>query len=306
MAATLLIWTMDAGFFANFVWVLNNLHSGMAAMGASAARVEWIREPHYSDFSYGAVGENAWDLYFEPLDFPDAPAETVRAHHLYMTRPLSGQWTYERYRFDRTWRQSFNDIYRRYIRVRPRILEKVERLRSELFAGHRVVGVHARNPGHSVENMFPIPPAPYWIARTRALLDDYPGARVFLASDYAPTVSAFREAFGDRLIVQADVDRAEGTARQVHQHHAAPGVALGEQVLVDCLLLASCDAMLHVTSNVATSAGLINPTMRMVYCESPLRAAVAGAYVRVFGRRGITIWTRPGRLLEKIGLRRQR
>jgi hypothetical protein len=30
--------------------------------------------------------------------------------------------------------------------------------------------------------------------------------------------------------------------------------------------------MLHVTSNIATAAGYINPSLRMVYCESAAQA----------------------------------
>jgi hypothetical protein len=61
---------------------------------------------------------------------------------------------------------------------------------------------------------------------------------------------------------------------QLHHGNEAPTTKLGEQVLIDCLLLARCDVLLHVTSNLATAVGYINPELRMIYHETPMQAAV--------------------------------
>ena len=45
-----------------------------------------------------------------------------------------------------------------------------------------------------------------------------------------------------------------------------PCTALGEQALIDALLLARCDVLLHTTSNLATAVGDMN-RLRMIYCE---------------------------------------
>jgi hypothetical protein len=78
------------------------------------------------------------------------------------------------------------------------------------------------------------------------------------------------------------------TGGEDHIHHgsAEPARELGEQALVDCLLLARCDTVLHITSNLATAVGYINPALRMVYCETPLETMLGYAWsVRLFVRR---------------------
>jgi hypothetical protein len=92
---------------------------------------------------------------------------------------------------------------------------------------------------------------------------------VVLATDYEPAVSAFRAAFGPALLVQPGVVRANSALDdQAHHGHRYAELALGEQALVDCLMLSRCDAMLHVTSNLATAAAYINPRLRLIYCET--------------------------------------
>jgi hypothetical protein len=63
---------------------------------------------------------------------------------------------------------------------------------------------------------------------------------------------------------------AEG---HVHHDNREPNLALGEEVLTDCLLLARCESLVHINSNVATAAGYINPALKMVFCETPGQAA---------------------------------
>ena len=141
--------------------------------------------------------------------------------------------------------------------------------------GHFCVGVHWRHSDHDHENLFPIPRPDVFIARAKKLLPGDRSWRVCLATDTETAVSAFEAAFGDRLVVQQGAARAESTTRmQLHDDRENPSTDHGEAVLVDCLLLARCDVLLHVTSNVATAAGYINPDMKMVYCEAPHQAAI--------------------------------
>ena len=80
----------------------------------------------------------------------------------------------------------------------------------------------------------------------------------------------------------------------------APSVALAEQALVDTLLLARCDAFVHVTSNLATAVGYMNPHSRMVYCETRLQA-LAGYLWSLHQSMPLIAWR--GRLLRILGMR---
>jgi hypothetical protein len=109
-----------------------------------------------------------------------------------------------------------------------------------------------------------------------------------LATDVREAVDRFREVFGERLLVQPDVARAPAGGSQ-YEWSAPPGIALGEQTLIDALLLARCDVLLHATSNIATAAGYMNPRMRMVYCEPRLLGAVETLRARLSPPRRATL-----------------
>ncbi|MEQ1768332.1 MAG: hypothetical protein ABL879_00685 [Devosia sp.] len=308
----MLIWNIDAGLFGNLNFAMNSLYRGMAETNTTAARVEWFRQERSVDFSYGPVGVNLWDSFFEPLAFSDCPEPVIRTPGHLVADPLGGQWMYHTYKCVPDWRQTFNALYARHIRIRPAVRERLDAIRASRFAGRRVLGVHARGQGISGENMFNVPRPDYWISRTRDAMRDLSADAVFLASDSSVMVDAYSAAFGDRLITQDNVHR--GTARgEIHRYFKQDGYELGVQVILDCLLLASSVGLLHVTSNVATAAGYINPTMPMIYCETPLRAKIATAFVRRFGRPGITRWSQVrmarriiGRELAYMKTRRKR
>lgn len=94
---------------------------------------------------------------------------------------------------------------------------------------------------------------------------------IFLATDVEKAVSGFKNIFGDKVIVQPNVARStcHGKDEKDHRWYSNPNPQLkdGEDILVDCLLLARCNVFTHVTSNIATAVGYINKDTKMVYCE---------------------------------------
>jgi hypothetical protein len=287
---TLAIRSWNGGFFSNFNGVLNNLRWRLGRHGVAAAKVDWRADPARPDFPYGRPEDgNLWLHFFEPLPFERFP-EGEREARAFARLDITYPHTYATYKLDRRWRYDYHALYRRHIRIRPAILERVEAIHRARMAGRYCVGVHYRHPAHDRECLHPIPPAEAFIERLRRMLPvDRPHA-VVLATDTEFAVEAFRAAFGERLVLQPGVHRATG-APESHPQEVGLGasLALGEQVLIDCLLLARCDALLHVSSNIATAAGYINPKLEMVYCETPAQAAWGYAWSLLLARTGI-VW----------------
>jgi hypothetical protein len=292
---TLVIQGWDAGFFSNFNGVLNNLRYRLGRRDNSAVVVDWRVNGAKSEFPYGRPEDgNLWERYFEPLSFEHFPSKTLTINTFASSR-MTGRLAYAMYKLNRHWRQDYNVLYRRHIRIRSEILERAEEIYRDGMSGRYCAGAHYRNPDHAVECLHSIPGPEAFVARLRALLPaDRPWV-VFLASDYEPAVTVFQDAFGDRLLLQPDVRRSRSRAEgNIHHANGAPSLALGQEVLVDCLLLARCDLLLHVTSNVATAAGCINPAMRMVYCETPAQAAWGFVWSLLFSSPpvdGLIHWT---------------
>ena len=267
-ARTLVIRNWNAGFFSNFNGVLNNLHHRLGSDGIQAAQVEWYVHPDLTHFCYGRPADgNLWPHFFEPLAFDVFPPERIEVQ-AYADLGMTWRYAYDMYRLDSKWRATYHALYRRHIRVVPRILDHVETLHRARMAGRYCVGVHYRHPEHVTECPTGIPHIEEFIECVRRQLPAGTASAVVLTTDVASAVDRFREVFGAALVVQPGVSRAETLdSGQFHHANGDASTALGEQVLIDCLLLARCDALVHITSNIATAAGYINPDLKMIYCE---------------------------------------
>ena len=288
-AATLIQRNHNGGFFSNLNAVLTVLDRHLHHDGVDAVVVDWRAESELAEFSYGRPGDgNLWLAFYEPLRFDHFPNRRV-VHVGPAYYDATGMSAYAMYKLRPSWRRRYAAIYGRFVRPLPHIMAKVDAIASSFPPGSFRLGVHYRNPLHSVECPFPIPPPEIFVARARALLPKGRPFVVVLATDVSAAVPVFREAFGEALTIQGAVRRADGMTGgedQIHHGSAEPARELGEQALVDCLLLARCDAVLHITSNLATAVGYINPALRMVYCETLLETMLGYAWsVRLFVRR---------------------
>ncbi len=280
---TLVVTAWNGGFFSHVNRVVNHLHHTLGRDGCTAVRVEWHVGDHTPLFVYGTPEDGElWERYFEPLEFPGAPT-VEHSSWEYADLSMTGLHAYQMYKRGSGWRQDYGRAYAAHVRVREELRHRVEELWRDGGVAGRAIGVHFRHPEHSHECPRQIPTVDVFIEWTKRLLRREPGASVVLATDVREAVDRFRDTFGERLLVQPDVARAPVGATQ-YDWGAPPGIALGEQTLVDALLLARCDVLLHTTSNIATAVGYMNPRLRMIYCE-PTLVQVRGLLNARLGRR---------------------
>jgi hypothetical protein len=281
---TLVVIAWNAGFFSHVNRVVNHLHHTLGHDGCAAIRVDWRVNENTPLFVYGTEQDGElWQRFFEPLDFPDAPAEE-RASYEYADLAMTGLHAYRMYKRGSHWRAEYGRAFAGRVHVREELRRRAAELWRDGAGGPRNVGVHYRHPEHSHECPRDMPAMDAFIARTRAIIEHEPSASVVLATDVREAVDGFRDAFGERLLVQPDVARSPANAMQ-YAWDAPRGVRMGQQALIDALLLARCDVLVHTTSNLATAVGYMNPRLRMVYCESPLRGITETVRARL-GRRG--------------------
>ncbi len=285
---TLVVIAWNAGFFSHVNRVVNHLHHTLGHDGCAAIRVNWRINENTPLFVYGTEQDGElWQRFFEPLEFPQAPA-AERASYEYADLSMTGLHAYGMYKRGSRWRTAYGRAFAEHVRVREELRARTDELWRDGGAGARCIGVHYRHPEHAHECPREMPTLDAFIARTHRLLRGAGPASVVLASDVREAVDAFRDAFGERLLVQPGVARAPVADTQ-YEWDAPPGVAMGEQALIDALLLARCEVLLHATSNLATAVGYMNPRLQMVYCESLLTGLSATVRARLSPRREATL-----------------
>lgn len=272
----------QGGFFASFNRVMSNLARSLHHDGIRALRVEWhVPETPPTGleatdhFPYGKPGDgNIWEHFFEPIPTPSNPAWPEVETSFSADLLISGLQSHYAYKGGGGWRKKYHSAFRKYIRVRPRILAKVDEFHAANMAGRYVIGIHVRNQGHKIEYITGEAPGfGTYAARVRKEIAHCNREWViFLATDVEEVIGQFKEAFDGRVVLQPGVMRLCGrqtgeNGQQLHHQNPNRDLKLGEDVLIDCLLLSKCDVLIHTISNVATTAGYINPRMKMVYIE---------------------------------------
>jgi hypothetical protein len=278
----------NGGFFSHVNRVVNHLYHSLGHKGCAAIHVDWHVGEHIPLFVYGTKADGElWRHFFEPLTFPNAPDDELTTSG-YADLSMTGLHAYRMYKRGSRWRAEYGSAFAKHVHVHEDLRRHMDGQRRDGGVGTRSIGVHYRHPDHSHECPRPIPSIDVFIERTRSLLRGDSLASVVLATDVHEAVDSFRAAFGDRLLVQPGVERVHAREQQ-HSQARPPSIALGQQALIDALLLARCDVLLHTVSNLATAVGYMNPQMKMVYCEPPLIGASATLRARLSPARRATL-----------------
>ncbi len=205
----------------------------------------------------------------------------VHAYRLYQSRPFAA------------WRRQYHAVFTRHIHLRAPLQAEVDAFAARHFTGRFVIGAHVRHPSHTVEQPGArIAHDDAYIQRIRAELarralgED--GWVVFLATDQDRVVDRFRAEFGARVVYLTDVRRTREvedaafdrltSAEKIQDGHQlqhlvaadrrAWSVDMAKEIVRDAWLMARCDMLLHVVSNVSTAASYMNPNLEMVFCAA--------------------------------------
>lgn len=135
--------------------------------------------------------------------------------------------------------EAFSRLYQKYFTLRADIQADIDAFIQSNFDGGPTLGVHVRNADKAAENTnFDVD-----IAKIMPVVDDYlkrdDDLRIFLLTDSAHAVDAYRDRYGARVIF-TDSERADGDVG-VHVKAAESRRRLGDEVIKDTYMAAACD-----------------------------------------------------------------
>ena len=264
----------DGGFFSNFNKVINHLVCSLNCYGALAIEVDWNikKRNKFNNFFYGTHKDgNIWEHFFEQLSFPSRLFIMRKRTDLYRDLSITGSNAYDLYKSGDGWRQQYHAAFKKYIQIKPHILQEVELTYSQYLAGKYCIGVHIRN--NAIKGEQPdgqMPPLEHYMAEIRRIIfSKKEEVKIFLATDVEEYVERFKNVFGNKIVTQKEVARLQFPTNTeegiIYLYN--PNLKWGEDVLKDCLLLSKCDVLVHRVSNIATAVGYINPSIPMIYCQ---------------------------------------
>lgn len=304
----------NAGFCASITYALNGVRRALELDRLPVVLLDEESSPQFFD---AERGPNVWEYYFEPVmrvSYGELEERRRREgwsvhrftfhetlyHHLSDPERIATFWAYEPPADQEAWMAEKRALGRafvsRYVRPLP-----VFRRRADAFFGRHLsdeyaIGAHVRGTDFAYAEA--TEPEQYIESIRKHLaereIDRY---KVFLATDQQQFVELFRGELGERVVV-SDGLRSEGEVAPFNLPVERSRALLGEEVLLDVLLLARCDYLFKGASAVGEYALWFAPDLdctdfgltsrfreRQVDLLQP-----AFRRLNVAGRRGPRLW----------------
>jgi hypothetical protein len=255
---------------ANFLHVLEVVHR---VRPDARVHVDWTIAGTERAFRYGKKGDDIWMRLFQTL----APPLPEAAHRA-VSRLDFAFWGKGKDHLTGGRLQAHRDVYHstllQWIEITSsRVLAQVDEISTRRFHGRFCIGVHRRVGNVLVADLQRdgrVPSLESIIQTVQSIIGvanegGNPDCVVYLATDDADAVGAFKEAFGPMLIVREDVQRTTADGTEVHfQEWDRLSITDAEDALIDAVLLSQCNVMIHTSSSVSTAAAIMNPALILV------------------------------------------
>lgn len=250
------------GFFGNLFMTLGGIR--LAESAGVQPQPKWGEECLFFEASRGP---NAWLYYFDPVppisprfansaDDGSGKVFPIRPSAAVVSPVYPGMGELETYR----------EIIRRYVHIRPEIKAEFENQIVQLFRGRPAIGVHIRQTdtttGVEARQSFGLSK---YCAAIDLCLEERPDAVLFVATDAIAAMDEMRQRYGQRVVAM-DCIRSDGQ-QSIHGHYdgGVPGSPFqkGLEVLRDAYILSRVDHLIRGTSGVTTYSICLNADLEL-------------------------------------------
>ena len=213
---------------------------------------DWNDDLPYLDPEHGL---NVWDYYFlQPFDVSEEELESP-----FQTTPLLGGGTpfYGIIRPTEAQLAEGRMLCKKYIKIQPHILKIVDdfMIENELVKGE-YFAMHRRGTDHKMDA--PILPLEDFYREADGLFEKYD--KCVLCTDEVHTVDAFTEKYGDKVCTYDAIRSTDD--KGVHTGgFQSQAYKLGEDVMVESLLMANSDFLIKTVSGVSLFSIYYNDTL---------------------------------------------
>jgi hypothetical protein len=199
-------------------------------------------------------GPNWWEYYFAPVLFVPSYNWTLHTYDIHEITHLALGALFEMSR------KRGYELIKKYIHVKPEILNEVDSFISSHFCDSYVIGIHYRGTD-KVELELDRLSFEDAVLAIEKEIEAIPSNKkndfcLFVATDEATFLEYIKNKFKCRVIYTNATRSHNGSG--VHWQHP-DNYLKGKEALLDCLLLSRCHCLLHTESNLSLIAEYFNP-----------------------------------------------
>lgn len=246
---------VNAGMFATCNLVLGHLYLfdiGCYNKDIDGLKVDFGKKGNYYDPKRGS---NWWRYYFEPLEIKNSIKSKLK-----VTSPDQNRNAWDKRKT--LSREQANALIKKYIKIRPSIKKNVKEFAREKFKDYFMIGVHYRGTDKAKE----ADPVSYDDALEviEEYIDTLPKKtkfKIFIATDEVGFLEYMKSCYPKRIIA-IEAFRSENSD-PVH-HSDNDSYLLGEQAIMDSLLLSKCDVLIRTSSSLSLWSTYFNPKVPVI------------------------------------------
>lgn len=196
-------------------------------------------------------GENYWEYYFEPIAF-GTTSNDLTTH---LTNGQKQALLHEAVHFIS--REEAHRLFKKYIRVRPFVQNRIDMFKSKYFTNHYVIGVYY---GQDELSLAPLPSFDVVCKQITKIVEQLPdnNYKIFLATSDRRLLNYLRSKFKNKVISH--------NALRIYANKSMNSVNLlnGADAVMQSFLLAECNIFLRQTSYLGLMVESLNLQLPVV------------------------------------------
>jgi hypothetical protein len=234
-----------AGLFSSFLAVLNQL--SWCEKNNKIPVVYWDKNSLYYKEGGFNGSSNVWEYYFDPVSYlAYAPGDIVNTGYWWTENDLSyGS-------INKSQRDYAYKLITKYIKIKTPIQKKIDAFYEKNMLNKKTIGIHLRRTDKYIEEK--LISVQQIIEST--LKNSDTDAQFLIATDEQVSLNSMINLLKDRTVIYYDCYRSTN-GKPLHK--SPPKAQLGEDALIEVLLLAKCNKLIHTISNLSTAVLYFNP-----------------------------------------------
>lgn len=241
-----------AGMFFGLMCLLGALEV-YESRQAAGVEVAYGSDGVYGPYHDPSLGDNFWEYYYEPLAIGISAGNNIIA-----TVNGNAKMYFSSIALNRMNRKRAHFLLSRYVHVKAPIQEKVDQFVQDNFKS-TMLAVHYRGTDKHTEA-----PRVSYARVVRAIQKtikklDTEDFQIFVATDEKAFLDHMNILFPGIILSYEGITRSKD-GQPVHLNASNP-YQVGEEAIIDCLLLSRCDAIIRTTSHLSHMATFFNPLM---------------------------------------------
>jgi len=224
--------------------------------------------PYYQQEGYNG-STNAWEYYFEPVSEEKYVQGDPITYCMYVSgdnllpAALSDVPSWDH----RAFRKKVKPYVDRYLQVKPDLMKKIDAFYDVQIKGKPTIALHLRGTD-KIKELQPVS-AEDMCSIANEYAEKLSGCQFFVCTDELSLLNRARELLHGKVITYNSYRSIDGKPLHLNHSHGQSPAKIGEDIIIEVLLMSRCDLLVHTWSNVALGAMYFNATLDTVLVLPP-------------------------------------